>query len=145
MTTTRHLDSPGDYVVRRRIGPITSEEILAYAHATNDFNPIHTDREFALRCGLPDVVAHGPLLAGVLACEISERYDPFTLRELRLTFLSPVVVGDELRFSARVDDFEASMPEASERLLCHVSITARDGAVRAEGTMSLTPPSPWRG
>jgi acyl dehydratase len=45
----------------RNIGAISLEQIVRFAGAVQDFNPIHYDESFAKAAGLPGVVAHGPL------------------------------------------------------------------------------------
>ena len=42
----------------------TRADLVAYANASGDQNPIHQDEEFAKSVGLPDVIAHGMLTMG---------------------------------------------------------------------------------
>jgi len=46
---------------------ITREQLKAYAEASGDFNPIHLDEEVAKKAGLPGIIAHGMLIAGIMA------------------------------------------------------------------------------
>ena len=39
--------------------PITRADLVRYAGASGDFNPIHWNARFAVEVGLPDVIAHG--------------------------------------------------------------------------------------
>jgi acyl dehydratase len=41
--------------------PVTKTQLVMYAGASGDFNPIHTDEEFAKQAGLGGVIAHGML------------------------------------------------------------------------------------
>ena len=50
-----------------QVGPLTRTDIVRYAGASGDFNPIHHDEAFALSAGMPGVMAHGMLSAGILA------------------------------------------------------------------------------
>ena len=48
---------------------VTRAELVRYAGASGDFNPIHWNERFAVGVGLPNVIAHGMLtmaLAGRL-------------------------------------------------------------------------------
>jgi acyl dehydratase len=45
----------------RHIGPLSLEQIVRFAGAVQDFNPIHYDEHFARAAGLPGIVAQGPL------------------------------------------------------------------------------------
>src|SRR5215472_11489583 len=47
-------------------GPITRDDLKAYAAAAGDPNPIHVDDEFAQNAGYPGVFAHGMLSMGYL-------------------------------------------------------------------------------
>src|SRR5258708_40062387 len=47
-----------------RFGPVTRTDLVRYAGASGDFNPLHHDEGFAREAGLPMVMAHGMLSAG---------------------------------------------------------------------------------
>ena len=53
-------------------GPLTRSDLVRYAGASGDFNPLHHDHEFATKAGLPDVMAHGMLSAGLLASALTQ-------------------------------------------------------------------------
>lgn len=46
---------------------VTREQLKLYAEASGDFNPIHQDDSVARQMGLPGVIAHGMLTAGMMA------------------------------------------------------------------------------
>jgi acyl dehydratase len=41
--------------------PVTRADLVRYAGASGDFNPIHWNQRIATSVGLPDVIAHGML------------------------------------------------------------------------------------
>ena len=43
----------------RRVFTITRADLVRYAEASGDHNPIHQDEAVALSVGLPGVIAHG--------------------------------------------------------------------------------------
>ncbi|MEK4029184.1 MULTISPECIES: MaoC/PaaZ C-terminal domain-containing protein [Bacillaceae] len=45
---------------------VTKVQLVKYAGASGDFNPLHTDDEFAKSIGMPGVIAHGMLIMGFL-------------------------------------------------------------------------------
>lgn len=45
---------------------ITKVQLVKYAGASGDFNPLHTDDEFAQKIGMDGVIAHGMLVMGFL-------------------------------------------------------------------------------
>jgi acyl dehydratase len=79
-------------------------DLLRYAAATGDWNPIHWDHGDAVSAGLPGIVAHGLLMAAWVV-QAAARHAPgdMPLRQARLRFRSPlrpaepaVVVGEVL-------------------------------------------------
>ena len=78
--------------------PITQEGILRYARLSNDFNPLHTDPEFARRTPYGGTIAHGTLnFAPVLGTLARLTGDPW-LRGVEVTvrFIAPARPGDTL-------------------------------------------------
>lgn len=57
----------GSKFPERTFGPLTRVDIVRYAGASGDFNPIHIDPPYARATGAPDVFAMGMLPAGYLA------------------------------------------------------------------------------
>ena len=45
---------------------VTKVQLVKYAGASGDYNPLHTDDEFAQKVGMPGVIAHGMLVMGFL-------------------------------------------------------------------------------
>jgi len=85
----------------KRTVTFTKEQIVAYADASGDHNPIHLDDDFARSVGLPGVIAHGMLqmgIAGAVAAETAGGGD--RLRRLVCRFSGMVVPGDRVTFSA---------------------------------------------
>ncbi|WP_129665388.1 MaoC family dehydratase [Phytoactinopolyspora endophytica] len=75
---------------------ITRENLVRYAGASGDFNPIHWNDRVAKSVGLPGVLAHGMLtmaLAGRLLTDWVG--DPAAVVEYSVRFSRPVVVPDD--------------------------------------------------
>lgn len=49
----------GDSIPELKSGPIGHMDLVRYAGASGDFNPIHTDPDFAKKVGLGGTIAHG--------------------------------------------------------------------------------------
>jgi len=56
----------GDQLPSLTLGPIGQADLVLYANASGDQNPIHIDQNFAKKSGLPDVIAHGMLIMSYL-------------------------------------------------------------------------------
>ena len=71
----------------------TRADLLAYAHASGDMNPIHQDEAVAKSVGLPDVIAHGMLTMGRAIRVVTDWVgDPAAISEYSVRMTRPVVV-----------------------------------------------------
>ena len=85
-----------------RIGPLTKSpvskvQLVRYAGASDDYNPIHTDAEFARSVGLDGVIAHGMLTMAFVGQMLGDALPPEgQLRRLGVRFMDMVRPGDEV-------------------------------------------------
>lgn len=78
-----------EYSVRR-------ENLVRYAGASGDFNPIHWNERFAKSVGLPDVIAHGMLTMAEGGRFLTDwAGDPGAVVDYGVRFSSMVVVPDD--------------------------------------------------
>lgn len=96
----------GDELPVSTFGPVTRTDIVRYAGAGGDLNPIHHDEPFALGAGLPGVFAMGMLHAGVLGHRLARWVGPDNIRSYGLRFTGQVWPGDVLTFTGRVTAVE---------------------------------------
>jgi acyl dehydratase len=105
---------------------VTRRDLVRYAGASGDFNPIHWNERHAKSVGLPDVIAHGMLtmaLAGRYLAEWAE--DPGAVAEFGVRFSAPVVVPDDDK-GATVD-VTGVVADKLEGNRVAVDLTARSG------------------
>jgi len=76
---------PQEFVVRR-------SDLVAYAAASGDPNPIHQDEAVAQAVGLPGVIAHGMYTLALAARAVAVWTDDAEVVELGSKFTAPVVV-----------------------------------------------------
>jgi acyl dehydratase len=97
-------------------GPIKVEHLSRYASASGDFNKIHTDLDAAREVGLPGIIAHGMLSAGLLAERAVQFMKPWQgewkLHTFQTRFKGMVFLDDTIGFSGAVK----SVSEESLRL-----------------------------
>jgi acyl dehydratase len=76
--------------------PVQRINLVMYAGASGDFNPIHWNERFATSVGLPDVIAHG-MFTMAQACRVVTDWvgDPGAVEEYGVRFTRPVVVPDD--------------------------------------------------
>jgi acyl dehydratase len=74
---------------------VTRADLVAYARASGDPNPIHQDPDIARSVGLPDVIAHGMFTLALVARYVDEQLgSPGRIAELGAKFTKPVVVPE---------------------------------------------------
>ncbi len=75
---------------------VTRADLVRYAGASGDLNPIHWSDRVATSVGLPGVIAHGMLTMGIAARAVTDwTGDPAALQEYQVRFGRPVVVPDD--------------------------------------------------
>lgn len=75
---------------------ITRADLVAYAEASGDHNPIHQDEAVARSVGLPGVIAHGMLTLALAARYVDEQLgEPGRITRIGAKFIRPVVVPEE--------------------------------------------------
>ncbi|MFE2440892.1 MaoC/PaaZ C-terminal domain-containing protein [Streptomyces sp. NPDC059426] len=75
---------------------VNRADLVRYAGASGDFNPIHWNEKFAKEVGLPDVIAHGAYTMAQAARVMTEwAGDPGALVEYGVRFTRPVVVPND--------------------------------------------------
>ena len=76
--------------------PITRADLVAYAAASGDHNPIHQDEAVARSVGLPGVIAHGMYTLALAARYVDEVLgEPGRVARIGAKFTRPVVVPEE--------------------------------------------------
>lgn len=105
---------------------VTREDIIAYADASGDHNPLHRDDEVARAAGFDRVIAHGMYTMGTLASWLVEWLgDPDALLRLRVNFRAPVMVEETIVCGGRV----RSLDPLTRTAVVDVWVTLeRDGA-----------------
>ncbi len=121
MSALKVGDGGPDFVV----GPLTRTDIVRYAGASGDFNPIHHDEEFARSAGLPSVMAHGMLSAGLLGSFVTRWFGAGSVRRFKVRFRERVWPGDVLRAEGRVTALVAGADGPRAQL--EISLNRADG------------------
>ncbi|MGN6445838.1 MaoC/PaaZ C-terminal domain-containing protein [Amnibacterium sp.] len=121
---------------------IDRDDLVRYAGASGDFNPIHYRDDVATAAGLPGVLAHGMLTMGLAVQPVVERFGADRVLDYGVRFTRPVPVPPEgtvlLELEAKVGQVEAE--EA------RIDVTAKVGGQtvlgRAQVRVALSGPLP---
>jgi acyl dehydratase len=75
---------------------VTRADLVRYAGASGDFNPIHWSDRIATRVGLPGVIAHGMLTMALVGRAVTTWAGrPDAVVDYGVRFTKPVVVPDD--------------------------------------------------
>ena len=95
--------SVGDTHTERLVEDLKRTQIVMYAGASGDYNPVHTDEVFTKDvAGYPSVFAHGMLTMGMTGKMLTNYVGDGRLTEYGVRFTSQVFPGDTLEATATV-------------------------------------------
>lgn len=103
---------------------VTRADLVRYAGASGDFNPIHWSQRTAEAVGLPGVIAHGMLTMALAGRALTDWAGaPDAVIDFGVRFTRPVPVpdddkGTEVEVSARVKSVEAGRAELELTATC---------------------------
>lgn len=94
----------GEALDEIEMAPVTRLDLIKYAGASGDFNPIHTIDAEAERAGLPGIIAHGMWTMGNLAKLFTPHLTEGFLQDYSIRFKGMVFIGDVITLKAVVAD-----------------------------------------
>ena len=122
MTSTQSRISTGSLTVGEVVAEgtfsIERGNLVRYAGASGDFNPIHYRDDIAASVGLPGVLAHGMLTMGLAVQPIVDWLggDSGRIRDYQVRFTRPVVVPAEGAASVSVTATVGAVDDAGARI-----------------------------
>lgn len=95
----------GDVHTARLVEDLKRTQIVQYAGASGDYNPLHTDEVFTTKvAGYPSVFAHGMLTMGMTGKMLTDYVGDARLTKYGVRFTSQVWPGDTLDATATVTE-----------------------------------------
>jgi acyl dehydratase len=128
--------SVGDSRELLLVDDLRRTQIVMYAGASGDYNPLHSDDKYTREAaGYPGVFAHGMLTMGMTGRVLTDWFGVDTLTKYGVRFVKQVWPGDTLTARATV---EAVREENGARLAdLTVVTTNQDGDVVVSGTATV--------
>ena len=111
---------------------LTRGDLVTYAGASGDFNPMHTDEIAAKAAGLPSVFGHGMLSMGILGTALTDFTGVGNLKSFSVRFTKQTWPDEVLTTRIVV---AAKRVEAGEKLVdLTCSLVNQGGQTKVEGT-----------
>jgi acyl dehydratase len=121
---------------------VTAEDLAAFAEVSGDFNPLHTDAEFASGTIYGERIAHGALVLS-LATGLRQKVGLFdgTLMGLleirRWRFRAAVRIGDTIRVRCEVTELHASSKPDRGVMAQHIEVLNQADDVVNDGELVM--------
>jgi len=84
--------------------PVTKDQLIRYAGASGDFNPLHTDPEVGKSLGIGGQIAHGMLIMGFGGQAITNWLPLRYLKKYTVRFIGMTRLGDVITVMGKVTD-----------------------------------------
>ncbi|MEX3711562.1 MaoC/PaaZ C-terminal domain-containing protein [Cytobacillus horneckiae] len=110
---------------------ITHSQLVRYAGASGDFNPIHTVVPFAEKAGLGGVIAHGMMIMGFIGQAIGEWVSVKDLAKFSVRFSKMTRHGEEIVVTGKV------VGETENRWICEAKAQNKEGEVKVKASFEV--------
>lgn len=110
---------------------ITHTQLVRYAGASGDFNPIHTVVPFAEEAGLGGVIAHGMMIMGFIGQAIGQWFSIDDLAKFSVRFKAMTKPGERITVRGNV------VEEKDDRLICKAEAVNEKGEVKVKGYFEI--------
>lgn len=112
--------------------PITEVQLVKYAGASGDFNPLHFQDALGKMAGQGGVIAHGMLIMGFMGQAITDWIPQKNLNNFKVRFVSVTRPGEAITVAGRVTGKETR--GADNIITCELTASSQDGKVKATGS-----------
>lgn len=112
--------------------PVTHLQLVKYAGASGDFNPLHTDPTVGEAIGTGGIIAHGMLIMGFVGQMLSDYVGPTALRKFGVRFKGMTRIGDIITCTGVIT--EKYEVDGEARIAGKVQAADQNGDVKVTGT-----------
>lgn len=110
---------------------LTRTDLVMYAGASGDFNPMHTDEAKAKEAGLPSVFGHGMFSAGLLATALTNYVGIGNLKRYKVRFAKQTWPGETFNTEIKVTSKRKEDGDNLVELECR--LLNAEGEVKVQG------------
>ncbi len=112
-------------------GPVQKLQHVMYAGASGDFNPLHTDDDFAKAVGMDGVIAHGMLIMGFMGQAITDWLPRKYLKKFGVRFSGMTRPGNTITITGKVVEKQNSGDE--HLVACELVALDENGDIKVTG------------
>ena len=122
----------GDAIPKLVKSPLSHLQLVRYAGASGDFNPLHTDPKIGELVGVGGIIGHGMLTMGFVGQLLSDYVGPTALRKFGVRFKGMTRLDDVIICTGTITEkYEA---DGEARIAGKVQATDQNGDVKVAGT-----------
>ncbi len=111
--------------------PITAVQLVKYAGASGDFNPLHTVDAVGKKAGFGGVIAHGMLVMGFAAQAVAGWVPNRCLKKMKSRFVAVTKPGDAITVTGKVTNKKEKNGE--KIVVCSFQAADQQGEVKLKG------------
>ena len=115
---------------------LTSEIVNAFAGITEDFHPLHVDKEYAIDNGFEGPIAHGFLLTSFLSYSVGMKIpgEKAIILSQSSNYLKPAYIGEILNITCKIThlDKRFSTITLSYKITNKKSVTLVNGEIKVK-------------
>ena len=115
---------------------LTRTDLVMYAGASGDFNPMHHDEVAAQAAGLPSVFGHGMFTAGLLATAVTNYVGVGNLTSYRVRFTKQTWPGETLSTTVAVSE-----KRANNEIVLECAVVNENGEAKIQGEAVVVLPA----
>src|SRR5262250_2320433 len=94
----------GDDIPKLVKSPVSHLQLVRYAGASGDFNPLHTDPKIGEAIGTGGIITHGMLIMGFVGQMLSDYVGPHALKKFGVRFKGMTHLGDEITCTGTITE-----------------------------------------
>ena len=128
----------GDEIPKLVTAPVTHLQLVRYAGASGDFNPLHTDPKIGEMIGVGGIIAHGMLIMGFVGQMLSDYIGPQALKKFGVRFKGMTHLDDEITCTGTITEKYEENGEG--RIAGKVQAADQNGDVKVTGTFVAAVP-----
>ena len=118
---------------------LTRTDLVQYAGASGDFNPMHSDEVAAKNAGLPSVFGHGMFTMGILGKALTDYVGVGNLKRYSVRFTKQTWPGEKL--TTKVTVAKKYEDEGEHRVDLECEVVNQDGEPKVSGVATAALPT----